>query len=962
VETFTFLFADIEGSTVLLRRLRESLYAQVLADHRSLIRAGLTAHGGREVDTQGDGLFAVFSSPSACLAAVIDMQKALEVHAWPAGEHVRVRMGLHTGEASATATGLVGLDVHRAARVAAVGYGGQVLLSETAATLVRDGVPAEATLKDLGVHRLKDLGRPERIFQLQIPGLQAEFPPLRSLGNPALRNNLPAQLATFIGRDRELAEVRALAGSSRLVTLTGAGGAGKTRLSLQVAAEMIDGTGDGVWLVELAAVTDSDAVASAISQALGITAQSGRPTLEVLVEALGPQDILILLDNCEHLIDACAKAADAILRRCPRVNLIATSREPLGIGGETIYRMPSLSLPGPDESASAALESSDAVALFVDRVRAQGTGLVADERTIPLIVSICRQLDGLPLAIELAAARLRSLSLTGLHDRLDQRFRLLTGGSRAALERQQTLRATVEWSYSLLNAAETSLLRRLSVFAESFDLDAAEAVCGFGDIEVFDVAELLGALVDKSLVLAEPSGGALRYRLLETIRQFAAERLAEAGEDEAAVVAAAHGRHYLSVAEAAAPHLKGPDQGHWFARLDADHANLRRAARHAASVPGGTEQVLRLTVAQDRYYMVRSRAAEGLVLLAPVLERPDARGDPLLFGRALLVIALFARVTDIGSALRYGERAVEFARELDDVRLLIETLAVLGSALYFAGQAERGVPLGQEAVERARPLDDDVLLAEALSGYLMCIDLVDPVRAGELFDEAIACTQRSGDQWFASILHNNAGVHALRAGDVPAARAHLEAALEAMTATGENSDSLAVNLGWVQRLDGDHDGARASFEDALRMSRRSGERFGVAYAVLGLACVAEDAGQWSRACVLHGIAQALLDRTGEPWQEPEARYRRESLVLVRAHLSEEQYERHYARGMALSSDEILDLASDPALRAYPALPGYPALRAMPRIRGATGQAQASGGNRNPRHVSMVKTWSMADRV
>jgi len=297
VETFTFLFTDIEGSTALLGRLKESLYAQVLADHRSLIRSGLSAHGGREVDTQGDGLFAVFPSPSACLAAVIDMQEALEAHAWPGQEHVRVRMGIHTGEASKTATGLVGLDVHRAAPVAAVGYGGQALMSEAAAALVRDSLPADAALKDLGVHRLKDLGRPERIFQLPAPGLQAEFPPLRSLGNPALLNNLPAQLSTFIGRDRELSEVRALAESSRMVTLTGAGGCGKTRLSLQVAAEMLDGTGDGVWLVELAAVSDPDAVPSAIAGALGIAPRPGRAALEALLDALVPQDILIVLDN-----------------------------------------------------------------------------------------------------------------------------------------------------------------------------------------------------------------------------------------------------------------------------------------------------------------------------------------------------------------------------------------------------------------------------------------------------------------------------------------------------------------------------------------------------------------------------------------------------------------------------------------------------------------------------------------
>ena len=632
VETFTFLFTDIEGSTALLRRLRESLYAQVLADHRSLIRSGLTAHGGREVDTQGDGLFAVFSSPSACLAAVIDMQEALETHAWAGQEHVRVRMGIHTGEASQTATGLVGLDVHRAARVAAVGYGGQILLSETAAALVRDSLPADAALKDLGVHRLKDLGRPERIFQLQAPGLQAEFPPLRSLGNPALLNNLPAQLSTFIGRDRELSEVRALAESSRMVTLTGAGGCGKTRLSLQVAAEMLDGAGDGVWLVELAAVSDPDAVPSAISGALGIAPRPGRPALEALLDALGPQDILIVLDNCEHLIDACAKTADALIRRCPRVHLVATSREPLGITGETIYRVPSLSLPASD--GSVAPESSDAVALFVDRARAQGAGLTVNEETLPVIVSVCRRLDGLPLAIELAAARLRSLSLDGLHDRLDQRFRLLTGGSRTALARQQTLRATVDWSHSLLNGAEQMLLRRLSVFAETFDLDAAEAVCGFGDIAVFDVAELLGALVDKSLVVAEPAGGALRYRLLETIRQFAAERLAEAGEDEAAAVAAAHGRHYLSVAEAAAPHLRGSGPG-----------QLVRPAGRRSGEPAACGPVCRpasragpsRSCAWPWPWTVTgwrgSQGGEALALLTPALERPDARADPVLFGQ-----------------------------------------------------------------------------------------------------------------------------------------------------------------------------------------------------------------------------------------------------------------------------------------------------------------------------------------
>ena len=909
METFTFLFTDIEGSTALVRRLGEGLYAQLLADHHSLIRSGLVAHDGSEVDTQGDAFFAVFSSCRACVSAAMDVQQALEAHAWPAGEHVRVRMGVHTGEASKTATGLVGLDVHRAARVAAIGYGGQVLLSDTAAALVRDGLPPGASLKDLGVHRLKDMGRPERIFQLQAPGLQAGFPPLRSLGNPALPNNLPAQLATFIGRARELTEVRDLVKSCRLVTLTGAGGCGKTRLSLQVAAELLDGAGDGVWLVELAAVSDDSAVAGAISEALGIACQPGRPIMDTLLDALAPQNMLIVLDNCEHLIGACAKTADAILRRCPRVHLVATSREPLGIGGETIYRVPPLSLPGHGDSGSSAAGSSDAVALFVDRARAQDAGLSFDDATAPLVVSICRRLDGLPLAIELAAARLRSLPLSGLADRLDQRFRLLTGGSRTALARQQTLRATVDWSYSLLPGVAQLLLRRLSVFAETFDLDAAEAVCGFGDIEPFDVTGLLGSLVDKSLIVAEPTGPALRYRLLETIRQFAAERLAEAGDDEAAAMEAEHCAHYMAVAETAAPHLTGPDQGKWLARLDADLANLRRAADYAASRPDGTGRVLRLGVALRRYWRARNRGDEVLTLLMPALERPEARAEPELFAAALLTAAHSARLVDLAMARQLGEQAVKLARQLDAGRLLIESLADLSYFCYLAGEPERGLPTGREAVELARQLGDDGLLGESLAGYLLCDVVIDPAHARPLFAEAIACTQRSGDHLVAYYLTNSAGCHALSAGDLPAARTYLQQAAQAMRASGEEGIDLSILTGWVRRQDNDPDGARSSFGAALRISRRNGDRPGIAVASLGLACLAADAGDWRQAAVLHGAAEAFLDRTGAPWETLEARYRRDSLYQVRAHLSQEQFEQAHAQGMTLGFDQALDLVS-----------------------------------------------------
>ncbi len=726
----------------------------------------------------------------------------------------------------------------------------------------------------------------------------------QATGASVLPNNLPAQLSRFIGRDRELAEVRALVESSRLVTLTGAGGCGKTRLSLQVAGELLDGSGEGVWLVELAAVLDEGAVAPRISEALRLDAQPGRLVLETLLDALEPQDVLIVLDNCEHLIGGCAKTADAIMRRCPRVRLLATSREPLGISGENIYRVPSLSLPAPDDSGWSAAGSSDAVALFAERATAHGVDLPDDEETAAVVVSVCRRLDGMPLAIELAAARLRSLSLTELHDRLDQRFRLLTGGSRTALKRQQTLRATVEWSYSLLTAAEQLLLRRLSVFAESFDLAAAEGVCGFDDIEVFEVAALVGSLVDKSLVVAEPAFTAFRYRLLETIRLFAAERLAEAGGE----VAAAHCAYFLSVAEAAAAHLTGPDQGSWLARLHADQANLRRAAAHATSRPDGTALVLRLGVALDRYWRARSREQEAFGLLVPVLQRPDARADPALFGAALDTAARAAQFIDFPAARQFAEQALEVACRLGDDRLLISSLATLCAAYFFAGEPEAGLPFGQESVERARSLGDDVLLGRSLMAYLTTFHTIDPARSLPLYTEAIACTERSGDHLINSFVRDGAGYAALEAGDIPAARAHVEAAVQAAQQIGWVGPAAAVTLGLVQRAEGDPGGARSTFEAGLRLSRRNGDKLIMAEASLGLACLAGDAGDWDWAAALHGVAQAFIDRTGSPWQEFDARYRQDSLDQARAHLGDEQLERAYAQGMALSLEKALDMA------------------------------------------------------
>jgi predicted ATPase/class 3 adenylate cyclase/Tfp pilus assembly protein PilF len=906
VAIHAFLFTDIEGSTALLQRVSADVYAPVLADHHELIRSALAGHGGREVNTAGDGFFAAFSSPAACVAAALEMQQALADHGWPGGEPVRVRMGVHCGEAEQTTAGLVGLDVHRAARIAAVAHGGQVLVSEIAAALVRDGLPPGAWLKDLGVHRLKDLGRPERLFQLCGPGLAAEFPRLRSLGNPALPNNLPAQLTVFIGREVELSEVGALAASSRLVTLTGPGGCGKTRLGLQVAADLLDGSGDGVWLIELAAVTDQDAVPAAVAGALRIPAQPARPVLDTLADALGPQDTLIVLDNCEHLVSGCAKTAETILQRCPKVHLIATSREPLAIAGETIYRVPSLSLPEAGDDGAAAI-SCDAVALLADRARAQGVTLALDAGTVPVAVSVCRRLDGMPLAIELAAARLRSMSLADLAGRLDQRFGLLTGGSRTALARQQTLQAAIGWSYSLLTPAEQQLLGRLSVFGAGFDLAAAETVCGYGTIAAAEVAVLLGSLADKSLVVTEPAAAGLRYRLLETIRLFAAELLAGIGGQEAAAARAAHCAHYLTVAETAAPHLAGPEQGAWLARLETDDADLLRAAEHAAGQPGGTAQVLRFGIALWPYWAYRQQ--EAAALLMPVLRRPEAAADPAVFAEALFAAWMLAE--DVTTSVRLAEQMDQVAGELGDNRLLAMSRGSLATGYWARGELERALPLGQEAVQRARKLGDDVLLARALLACILSTHPAagsDAATAGPLYAEAIACTERSGDLAVNSVLHNNAGIYWLEIGDVAAARAHLEASIRTAEMIGRPQATVLESLGEVLFAEHDLDGARSAFEDALRLSRRLGHKRPAADALLGLARLAADTGEWHRAATLHGAAQALVDQTGFVWDPDGAELRHESLDQIAAALGDEQLKQAYSHGTALTFDHAIDLA------------------------------------------------------
>ena len=500
-----------------------------------------------------------------------------------------MRAALHTGIAEERDGDYFGPSVNRVARLLSAGYGGQTLLSAPTQELVRDHLPPGAGLPDLGEHRLKDLQRPERIFQLAAPGLTSEFPPLKTLDT--LPNNLPIQLTSFIGREREMEEVKRLLDTTRLLTLIGPGGTGKTRLSLHVAADLLDldRFPHGVWLVELAPLADPSLGAPGCRFGIGRAGKCGHIHTESLKEYLHSKQLLLVLDNCEHLVEACAQLADALLRSCPDLKILASSREALGIGGETIWRVPSLSLPDPTHSTGANLVSTlsqyEAVRLFIDRAQAALPGFKVTNHNAPAVAQICHRLDGIPLAIELAVARVSALSVEQIAARLDDRFRLLTGGSRTALPRQQTLRATIDWSYGLLSEPERVLLRRLSVFAGGWTPEAAEAVCSGGGIEEYEVLDSLMHLVDKSLVTFEQAdaggaGGATqegegRYRLLETIRQYARDKLLEAGEEVIQGVRDRHMGYFLKFIEEAEPRLLGVAEGPWLDRVEREHDNLR---------------------------------------------------------------------------------------------------------------------------------------------------------------------------------------------------------------------------------------------------------------------------------------------------------------------------------------------------------------------------------------------------
>jgi predicted ATPase/class 3 adenylate cyclase len=880
--TVTFLFTDIEGSTRLWEERPDAMRA-ALARHNTLVADAITAAGGCIFKTFGDAFCASFARANEAVAAAVAVQQALHSEPWPPEVSLRVRMALHTGlvDLDMGAGDYFGQPLNRVARLLATGHGGQVLLSAATQELVRDNLPAGALLADMGEHRLKDLGRPESVFQLCHPNLPSDFPPLRSLDNPALKHNLPHQLTSFIGREKELSEVRAMLGKSRLVTLIGTGGSGKTRLALQVAADLLTDCPDGVWLVQLASLFDTSLVGKAIASVLGVVEGPDRPVSQALSDWLKSRTLLLLLDNAEHLIAPCAELTEALLRSCPHLRILVTSRERLSIIGEFTYRVPSLSAPDPThQEAPEALARYESVRLFVERASSVNPAFTLTNANTPALVQLCARLDGIPLALELAAARTRSLSVSEINQRLDDRFRLLTSGGRTAVPRQQTLRAAIDWSYDLLKPQERVLLRRLAIFAGGWTLAAAEQVCcGAGApgevIESWEVLDLLASLVDKSLVVAKWPSAVTRYYMLETVREYAREKLLESGEQ-----LCAGGRHadfFLRYAEEGRPQLGGPEQAHYVEAFEAEHGNLRQALTYftdSANEPEVSQCGLRLGAALQDFWWLRGHLGEGRKWLSQLLEQPERREHTAARAGALHGAGMLAWMQgDCAQARFLLEESLKIRRELGDKDGIAYSLNILGRMAQERGDYSLARILIEEGHAAVSEIGNTFGIGMALNNLgLVAIDEGDYVEAARLFEESLSVLRELGNIWsIATVQHG---------------------------------------LGTVAYLQGDVDLARSLLEQSLTARHELGDRHGIAYCLEAFALIAASNSFRERAVCLLGAAAALRQIIGSPLPPIQRGHQERETAGLRRAIGEEVFARAWARGQAMSAEQAVQFALD----------------------------------------------------
>jgi len=832
----TLLLTDMVGSTRLWEQDPRAM-SEGVARHNDLVEQLVERHGGfLPRQGEGDSSLSVFRRASDAVACALAFQLSIVSEPWETGEPIRVRMALHSGEPEVRGETYLGPVPNRCARLRSMAKGGQILLSQATYELVRDHLPEGATVVDLGVHRLRDVSRPEHIYQLAHRNLPFDFAPLPMVD--AVPNNLPEQLTTFIGRTGELDEVARLLRSVRMVTLTGAGGCGKTRMALQASSVVAEDFPDGVWLVELAPVSDPLLVPTTLAAVLGLREQAGKPLTETIAEGLRARRTLLVFDNAEHLTDSCAAIAHLLLRQVPGLTVLTTSREPLGITGEVIYRVPSLTVPAP-HSPLEKLTEFESVNLFLDRARRVAGSFALTESNASAVAEICRRLDGIPLALELAAARVPMMRAEQIRDRLGDAFTLLTGGSRAALPRQQTLRAAIDWGYKLADEAERRTFNRLSIFAGTFSLDAAHHVAGEGVTEA-EFLTWLSRLVDKSFLSAEHEEFEARYSLLETLRHYGAEKLAADGET--APTRKLHLGYFLDLAESAEEPLLGPEQGRWLDRLEADHDNLRAAAAWSLE-QGSFEVAQRLASALSRYWEIRGHLSEGGRFLEAALagsSPPAVRAKAL---RSASRLGLFRG--DYNQARLYAEESLRIDESLGDAKGRARSIQSLANVSLARGDYGEAESLYRDALGIQRGSGDDRGAAVTLANLgVVAWGRGDYPEAEGLYQQALEIQRGMGDMRGVAASLNNLGVLMQTQGKLADARSLFEEALEYQRKVGDRRGIAAAlgNLGNIAHNLGDFESAHRLYEEALEIQRDLAEKHGCAESLVNLGNVSRDLG------------------------------------------------------------------------------------------------------------------------
>jgi predicted ATPase/class 3 adenylate cyclase len=828
--TVTFLFTDIESSTKRWEHQPE-LMQPAFDKQERIMRAAMAAHGGYVYKMIGDAFQVAFAAALDALAAALDAQRGLGSEAWGEIDPIRVRMALHTGVTEERGDDYVGPLLNRVARLMSAGYGGQVLLTQVTYELVRDKLPDDVTLRDLGEHRLKDLIRPEHVYQLSAPGLSADFPPLKTLDKD--RHNLPVQTTSFIGRRTEMIEIEQAITEYHLVTLVGSGGSGKTRLSLQVAANLLDQFPDGTWFIELAPITNPELIPQTILAAMGAQSQPGKDALDSLKDFLREKNLLLILDNCEHLIEACAKLVDTLLTAAPYLKILASSREALGVKGEQAWHVPSLSIPDLKHlPAGAELSRYEAVHLFIDRARLVQPHFAVTNNNAPAVAQICYRLDGIPLAIELAAARLRILTPEQISARLDDRFRLLTGGSRTALPRQQTLRALIDWSYDLLSAKEKLLLSRLAVFSGGWTLELAEQICADEKLDAYEILDMLTHLVDKSLVAVEENQAAMRYRILETVRQYAREKLFESGKG--LEMRNRHRDAFVKLVEQANPELKKDNAKKWFETLDAEQDNIRSAIWWSLE-NNCVESAIRICNALEYYWRMRGQIQEGYNFYLETFTLADK--DETVKHTPEYVILWSYKVSyafdvtfNLFSDHASLETALEITRRLEELHYPAGSYRIfyrLHGLYEVGGDLDSAEEVVTKALNGFRAAGHQEDMAWAFSGLASIYrEKGEFEKSNEMDAQARDIFSKNGFTAFALTHANYLALKLYQRGEIQAARRELEAnlcAFQNLDATVMSQDTLQ-HLMMIAILEGDYARAKKYVEDAAAYSEKFTEQ------------------------------------------------------------------------------------------------------------------------------------------